>query len=45
MEFAIAMRELARRLPSLRLVPGQTPAFAHNTSFRVPVALHVEWDL
>ena len=45
MEFIIAMKELGRRLPSLRLTPGQTPAFAHNTSFRVPTALHLEWDV
>jgi hypothetical protein len=38
------MKELARRLPSLRLTPGQTPAYAHNTSFRVPKALQIEWD-
>ena len=45
MEFAIAMKELARRLPTLRLVPDQDFAFAHNTSFRIPTALHIEWDL
>ena len=45
LEFGIAMRELARRLPSLRLAPGQDFRFAHNTSFRVPEALHIEWDL
>ncbi len=45
LEFGIAMRELARRLPSLRLAPDQRFAFAHNTSFRVPTALHIEWDL
>ncbi|WP_434622504.1 cytochrome P450 [Tabrizicola sp. M-4] len=45
LEFGIAMRELARRLPSLRLVPRQDFTFAHNTSFRVPTALHIEWDL
>jgi cytochrome P450 len=45
MEFAIAMKELARRLPSLRLAPDQDFTFAHNTSFRVPTALHIEWDL
>ena len=39
------MRELARRLPSLRVVPDQDFTFAHNTSFRVPTALHIEWDL
>lgn len=45
MEFAIAMKELARRLPTLRLAPDQDFAFAHNTSFRIPTALHIEWDL
>ena len=45
LEFGIAMRELARRLPSLRLVPEQNFDFAHNTSFRVPTALNIEWDL
>lgn len=45
LEFGIAMRELARRLPSLRLAPGQDFTFAHNTSFRVPTALQIEWDL
>jgi cytochrome P450 len=45
LEFGIAMRELARRLPSLRLAQGQSFSFAHNTSFRVPTALHIEWDL
>ena len=39
------MKELARRLPSLRLVPDQDFAFGHNTSFRIPTALHIEWDL
>lgn len=45
LEFGIAMRELARRLPSLRLAPDQDFTFAHNTSFRVPTALHIEWDI
>ena len=45
LEFGIAMRELARRLPSLRLAPGQDFTFAHNTSIRVPTALQIEWDL
>jgi len=43
-EFAIALEELTRRLPSLRLRPNQRFEFARNTSFRVPTALHVEWD-
>jgi cytochrome P450 len=45
LEFGIAMKELARRLPSLRLTPGQVPTYAHNTSFRVPKAVHIEWDV
>ena len=42
-EFAIALDELTRRLPGLRLEPDQTFAFSRNASFRVPTALHVEW--
>lgn len=45
LEFAIAMRELGRRLPSLRLAPDQDFTFAQNTSFRVPTALQLEWDV
>lgn len=45
LEFGISMRELARRLPSLRLAPGQDFTFSRNTSFRVPEALHLEWDI
>jgi cytochrome P450 len=45
MEFAIAMRELGRRLPSLRLAPDSQVAFARNISFRVPTELILEWDL
>lgn len=44
MEFAIALEELARRLPGLRLKPDQAFDFVRNTSFRVPTALHIEWD-
>jgi cytochrome P450 len=43
MEFVIALGELTRRLPGLRLKPDQSFAFSRNTSFRVPTALHVEW--
>lgn len=43
-EFGIALEELTRRLPSLRLQPNQRFEFARNTSFRVPTALHVAWD-
>ena len=42
-EFAVALGELTRRLPGLRLKPDQSFAFGRNTSFRVPTALHVEW--
>ena len=42
-EFAIALGELTRRLPGLRLKPDQSFAFSRNASFRVPTALHVEW--
>jgi cytochrome P450 len=44
-EFTIALEELARRIPGLRLKSGQKFAFAHNSSFRVPTALYVEWDV
>jgi cytochrome P450 len=42
-EFVIALEELARRMPGLRLKPGQKFEFARNSSFRVPTALRVEW--
>ena len=44
-EFAIALRELSRRLPGLRLAPDQSFDFVHNISFRVPKALRIEWDV
>jgi len=44
-EFIIALEELARRMPGLRLKPDQTFEFARNSSFRVPTALHVEWKV
>lgn len=44
-EFAIALGELARRLPGLRLASDQTFDFIHNISFRVPTALRIEWDV
>jgi cytochrome P450 len=43
-EFGIALDELVRRLPSLRLRPDQKFEFSHNSSFRVPTGLHVEWN-
>ena len=39
-----AWEELSARLPSLRVVPGQTLRFQPNTSFRGPLSLLVEWD-
>lgn len=42
-EFAIALGELTRRLPGLRLKQDQSFSFSRNTSFRVPTALDVEW--
>ncbi|WP_257168091.1 cytochrome P450 [Bradyrhizobium sp. SRS-191] len=44
-EFAIALGELTRRLPGLRLAADQTNDFVHNISFRVPTALRIEWDV
>ena len=45
LEFAIALEELTRRLPGMRLAPDQTFDFVRNTSFRVPTALYVEWGM
>jgi cytochrome P450 len=44
-EFIIALEELTRRMPGLRLKPDQTFEFARNSSFRVPTALHVQWKV
>lgn len=44
MEFAITLRALTSRLPDLHLKADQTFEFIRNTSFRVPLALHLEWD-
>jgi cytochrome P450 len=44
LELATTVEELVRRLPTLRLTPGQPFEFVRNTSFRVPTALHLEWD-
>lgn len=43
-EFGIALDELLRRLPNLRLKANQTFEYARNSSFRVPTGLHVEWN-
>jgi cytochrome P450 len=39
----VVLEELSARLGSLRLVPGQTPRFQPNTTFRGPLSLLVEW--
>jgi cytochrome P450 len=44
LEARVVLEELSTRLPSLRLVPGQTPRFQPNTTFRGPLSLLVEWD-
>jgi cytochrome P450 len=44
LEARIVLEELSARLPSLRLIPGQTLRFQPNTTFRGPLALLVEWD-
>jgi hypothetical protein len=42
LEAQIALEELARRRPGLRLLPGQELRFAANISFRGPLELWVE---
>lgn len=44
MEMRIFLDELTRRLPHLRLVPGQVFEYPANVSFRGPKAVWVEWD-
>jgi cytochrome P450 len=44
LEARIVLEELSARLPSLRLIPGQTLRFQPNTTFRGPLSLLVEWD-
>jgi cytochrome P450 len=43
LELKVILEEMTRRMPSLRLVPGQTWSFPPNTSFRGPGELWVEW--
>lgn len=44
MQMRVFLEEFSRRLPHMRLVPGQTFDFLCNTSFRGPSELWVEWD-
>lgn len=43
-EVRIALEEISARIPSLRLVPGQTLRFLPNISFRGPLSLLAEWS-
>ena len=43
-EMQIFLEELSRRLPHMRLTPGQEFTYSPNTSFRGPDHLFVEWD-
>ncbi|SEO81218.1 Cytochrome P450 [Salinihabitans flavidus] len=44
MEMRVFLEEFTRRLPHMRLVPGQTFRNLPNTSFRGPQSLEVEWS-
>ena len=44
LEARIVLEELSVHLPGLRLIPGETPRFQPNTTFRGPLSLLVEWD-
>ncbi len=39
----VALEEVTKRLPNLRLVDGQSITFGENLSFRVPTAVSVTW--
>lgn len=39
----VALEEVTKRLPNLRLVEGQNITFGENLSFRVPTAVSVTW--
>ncbi len=45
LELVIFLEELTRRIPSMRLVEGQTFRYSPNTSHRGPQSLWVEWDV
>jgi cytochrome P450 len=45
LELKVVLEELTRRLPSLRLVEGQTYRYSPNTSHRGPTSLWVEWSI
>jgi cytochrome P450 len=41
----VAIEEISKNVPSLRLKPGSEISFGQNLSFRVPTAVPVEWDV
>ena len=43
-ELGIALEELTRRMPDVRLKAKQVFGFVPNTSFRTPTELHIEWN-
>lgn len=44
LEARVVLEELSARLPSLRVVPGQTLHYLPNVAFRGPLSLLVEWE-
>jgi cytochrome P450 len=44
MEMKIALEELARRLPNLRLAPNQVVEYDPSVAVRVIHTLQLEWD-
>jgi len=40
----VALEEITKNVPTLRLKPGSEISFGENLSFRVPTAVPVEWD-
>jgi cytochrome P450 len=45
LEFTVALEEFARRMPSLRLKPGEARRYIPNISFRSPLSVEAEWDV
>lgn len=41
----VALEEITKNVPSLRLKPGSEISFGENLSFRVPTSVPVEWDV
>lgn len=44
LELGMAIKEIAERIPHIRLAQGQEPEFTPNLIFRGPSHLHAEWD-